>query len=33
MKVRIEKTGRQQILSRLESRIGVYGEGLGEEGH
>lgn len=33
MKVRIEKTGRQQVLSRLESRIGVYGEGLGEEGH
>ncbi len=33
MKVRIEKTGRQQFLSRLESRIGVYGEGLGEEGH
>ncbi|HSK66558.1 MAG TPA: molybdopterin-dependent oxidoreductase [Anaerolineales bacterium] len=33
MKVRLEKTGRQQILSRLESRIGVYGEGLGEEGH
>ncbi len=28
MKVRIEKTGRKQILSRLESRIGVYGEGL-----
>jgi anaerobic selenocysteine-containing dehydrogenase len=33
MKVRVEKTGRKQILSRLESRIGVYGEGLGEEGH
>jgi anaerobic selenocysteine-containing dehydrogenase len=31
MKVRLEKTGRKQILSRLESRIGVYGEGLGEE--
>jgi anaerobic selenocysteine-containing dehydrogenase len=31
MRVRIEKTGRKQILSRLESRIGVYGEGLGEE--
>ncbi len=31
MKVRIEKTGKQQILSRLESRIGVYGEGMGEE--
>ncbi|RPI90628.1 MAG: hypothetical protein EHM40_17865, partial [Chloroflexi bacterium] len=33
MKVKIEKTGRQQVLSRLESRIGVYGEGMGEEGH
>jgi anaerobic selenocysteine-containing dehydrogenase len=33
MKVRVEPTGRQQPLSRLESRIGVYGEGLGEEGH
>jgi anaerobic selenocysteine-containing dehydrogenase len=33
MKVKVEKTGRKQILSRLESRIGVYGEGLGEEGH
>jgi hypothetical protein len=33
MKVNIEKTGRKQPLSRLESRIGVYGEGLGEEGH
>jgi hypothetical protein len=31
MKVRIEKTARKQILSRLESRIGVYGEGMGEE--
>lgn len=31
MRVRVEKTGRQQILSRLESRIGVYGEGLGGE--
>jgi len=31
MKVKVEKTGRQQFLSRLESRIGVYGEGLGEE--
>ncbi len=31
MKVRIEKTGRQQLLSRLESRIGVYGEGFPEE--
>ena len=33
MKVRIEKTGRKQPLSRWESRIGVYGEGMGEEGH
>ncbi len=33
MRVRVEKTGRKQVLSRLESRIGVYGEGLGEEGH
>jgi anaerobic selenocysteine-containing dehydrogenase len=33
MRVRVEKTGRQQILSRLESRIGVYGEGLGGETH
>jgi formylmethanofuran dehydrogenase subunit D len=31
MKVTIEKTGSQRVLSRLESRIGVYGEGL--EGH
>ena len=31
MKVRVEKTGRKQPLSRLESRIGVYGEGLEEE--
>jgi anaerobic selenocysteine-containing dehydrogenase len=31
MKVRIEKSGRKQPLSRLESRIGVYGEGMGEE--
>ena len=31
MKVKIEPTGRTQPLSRLESRIGVYGEGLGEE--
>jgi hypothetical protein len=29
-RVRLEKTGRKQILSRLESRMGVYGEGLGE---
>jgi anaerobic selenocysteine-containing dehydrogenase len=33
MKVNIEKTGRKQVLARLESRIGVYGEGLGETGH
>jgi hypothetical protein len=31
IKVRIEKTGKYQVLSRLESKIGVYGEGLGEE--
>jgi len=31
MKVRVEKTGRKQPLARLESRIGVYGEGLEEE--
>ena len=31
MKVKIEPTGRKQPLSRLESRIGVYGEGMGEE--
>jgi anaerobic selenocysteine-containing dehydrogenase len=31
MKVELRKTGRKQILSRLESRIGVYGEGLKEE--
>ncbi len=30
VKVRIEKTGKSQLLSRLESRIGVYGEDLGE---
>jgi len=30
-KVKIEKTGKQFPLSRLESRIGVYGEGFGEE--
>lgn len=29
-KVSIEKTARKQVLSRNESRIGVYGEGLGE---
>ena len=33
MKVKVEPTGRKQILSRLESRIGVYGEGFPEEGH
>jgi len=33
MKVNIEKTGKKQVLARLESRIGVYGEGLGETGH
>ena len=31
MKVKIQKTGRKFVLSRLESRIGVYGEGLPEE--
>ena len=31
MRVKVECTGRKQLLSRLESRIGVYGEGLGEE--
>jgi anaerobic selenocysteine-containing dehydrogenase len=31
MRVKIEKTGRKQPLSRLESIIGVYGVGLGEE--
>jgi anaerobic selenocysteine-containing dehydrogenase len=30
VKVKIEKTGKKRVLSRLESRIGVYGEGLGE---
>ena len=30
MKVEIKKTGKKQPLSRLESRIGVYGEGLEE---
>ena len=30
MRVRVEKTGRRYELARLESRIGVYGEGLGE---
>jgi len=28
MKVKVEKTGKKHPLSRLESRIGVYGEGL-----
>ncbi|HSL42115.1 MAG TPA: molybdopterin-dependent oxidoreductase [Anaerolineales bacterium] len=31
MRVRLEKTGRRKELARLESRIGVYGEGLEEE--
>lgn len=31
MKVKIRKTDQKQFLSRLESRIGVYGEGMGEE--
>ncbi len=31
MKVKIEKTGKKQPLSRLESIMGVYGIGLGEE--
>jgi anaerobic selenocysteine-containing dehydrogenase len=31
MKVKIEKTGRKRPLSRLESMMGVYGEGMGEE--
>jgi len=31
MRVKVEKTGRTQPLSRLESRIGVYGEGLVQE--
>ncbi len=31
IKVRVEKSNKKQYLSRLESRIGVYGEGLGEE--
>ena len=30
VKVRVEKVGTTQVLSRLESKIGVYGEGLGE---
>jgi anaerobic selenocysteine-containing dehydrogenase len=31
MKVKIEKTGTKRPLSRLESIMGVYGEGMGEE--
>jgi anaerobic selenocysteine-containing dehydrogenase len=31
MKVKIEKTGKKQSLSRLESIMGVYGVGLGQE--
>lgn len=31
IKVRVKKTGRRQELSRLESKIGVYGEGMSEE--
>lgn len=31
MKVKVEKTGRKKPLSRLESMMGVYGIGLGEE--
>ncbi|MBV6396566.1 MAG: Nitrate reductase [Anaerolineales bacterium] len=31
-KVRVEKAGKYRVLSRLESKIGVYGEGMGE-GH
>ncbi|GAB4505583.1 MAG: molybdopterin-dependent oxidoreductase [Anaerolineales bacterium] len=30
MKVRLEKTGKKRTLARLESKIGVYGEGLEE---
>lgn len=30
MKVKIEKTGKKKVLSRLESRMGVYGEGMGQ---
>jgi len=30
LKVKIEKTGKLQVLSRLESKLGVYGEGLEE---
>jgi formylmethanofuran dehydrogenase subunit D len=31
MKVKIEKTGKQVPIPRLESLMGVYGEGMGEE--
>ena len=31
VKVKVEKTGRKQVLPRLESMMGVYGVGLGEE--
>ena len=31
VKVRVEKIGKMQELSRLESKLGVYGEGMGEE--
>ena len=31
MKVKVEKTGVKKQLSRLESLMGVYGIGLGEE--
>jgi hypothetical protein len=31
MKVNIKKTGKKKPLSRLESIMGVYGVGLGEE--
>ena len=31
MKVKVEKTGKKKPLSRLESLMGVYGIGLGEE--
>lgn len=31
MKVKIEKTGKKRPLSRLESMMGVYGEGMGAE--
>jgi anaerobic selenocysteine-containing dehydrogenase len=31
VKVKIEKTGKKKPLSRLESMMGVYGVGLGEE--